>query len=189
MSVDVETDGSLPGRNSMLSIGAAVFGIDKRVHGTFSRNLDLVPGASQEVSVMGFWADNPAAWDASRVAPVPPGEAMSDFVAWVDGLARMGTPVFVAAPAVYDWKWVDHYCLSYAGRNPFGHGTAIDVKTFAWRHLGGDFADLSVGSYPGDWSDGLPHTHVAVEDALEQGAMFVDILRAARCLPRVPYTP
>ena len=108
---------------------------------------------------------------------------------WVDGLAREGDPVFVAAPAVYDWKWVDHYCLAYHGRNPFGHGTAIDVKTFAWGILGGGFGPLSMRDYPAGWFDPLPHTHVALDDALEQGATFVNMLRAARGLPRVGPSP
>ena len=52
VSVDVETYGGSPRRNSLLSIGAAAFGIDKRIHGTFSRNPELVPGAVQDEDTM-----------------------------------------------------------------------------------------------------------------------------------------
>jgi hypothetical protein len=30
---------------------------------------------------------------------------------------------------------------------------------------------------PKEWSDDLPHTHVALDDAREQGAMFINMLR------------
>jgi hypothetical protein len=31
---------------------------------------------------------------------------------------------------------------------------------------------------PKEWFDPMPHTHIALDDAIEQGAMFCNMLRA-----------
>jgi hypothetical protein len=45
VSTDVETDGPIPGINSMLSFGSAADLADKTLVGTFSANLEILPGA------------------------------------------------------------------------------------------------------------------------------------------------
>jgi hypothetical protein len=43
-----------------------------------------------------------------------------------------------------------------------------------------DFIQTSKRSMPPHWFDALPHTHVALDDALEQGALFCNLLRDNR---------
>ena len=38
---------------------------------------------------------------------------------------------------------------------------------------------------PSKWFDDLPHTHVALDDAIEQGAMFINMVRDLRGLPHI----
>lgn len=45
-SVDVEADGPIPGKNSMLSFGCAVFTAKGNLIDTYSANLDLLEGAN-----------------------------------------------------------------------------------------------------------------------------------------------
>ena len=45
LSTDCETDGPIPGPHSMLSFGSAAFTADKQLLGTFSANLETLPGA------------------------------------------------------------------------------------------------------------------------------------------------
>jgi hypothetical protein len=33
---------------------------------------------------------------------------------------------------------------------------------------------------PKNWFDKLPHTHIALDDAIEQGALFCNMMRALR---------
>src|SRR4051794_32682879 len=94
ISTDVETDGPIPGPNSMLSFASAAFLADKTLAGTFSANLELLPGAAGDAKTMAWWGENKAAWDASRKDLRPPAEAMVDYLKWVKGLP--GRPVFVA---------------------------------------------------------------------------------------------
>jgi hypothetical protein len=46
VSTDVETDGPIPGPHSMLSFGSAAYLADKTLVGTFTANLEMLPGAS-----------------------------------------------------------------------------------------------------------------------------------------------
>ena len=65
VSTDVETDGPMVGKNSMLSLGSAAYTADKQLLGTFSANLDALPGATPDPKTMDWWTTQPAAWAAS----------------------------------------------------------------------------------------------------------------------------
>ncbi len=76
ISTDIETDGPIPGPYSMLSLGSAAFTADKQLLGTFSVNLETLPGATAHPETMAWWDTQPAAWAACRVDPQPPALAM-----------------------------------------------------------------------------------------------------------------
>ena len=46
VSTDIEADGPIPGPHSMLSLGSAAFTADKHLIGTFTVNLETLPGAT-----------------------------------------------------------------------------------------------------------------------------------------------
>jgi hypothetical protein len=73
ISTDIETDGPVPGPNSMLSFGSAAYLADKTLVSTFSANLETLPGATGDAKTMAWWATQPAAWEAARTEPQPPG--------------------------------------------------------------------------------------------------------------------
>lgn len=186
VSVDVEADGDVPGLSSMLSFGAAAFTLDKKLLGTFSRNLLELPGASPTPDVSEFWRQNPEAWAAARKDPVAPEIALPEFASWL-GEMRKGhdRPVFVGYPAAYDWMWTNWYSVRFLGVRLFKHSDVLDAKSYAASHLGGRLRDGSSGRMPREWKDDLPHTHVAEDDAVEQGALIVNMMRAVRGLPRI----
>ncbi len=187
ISIDVEADGRVPGLSSMLSFGAAAFSLDKELLGTFSRNLRQIEGAAAEPDSMAFWAENPQAWEAARRDPDNAETAMPAFVAWVAEVGQgYRPPVCVGMPAVYDFKWIDYYCVRFAGTNPFGFNRCLDAKSYAAAYLGGDLRRASRRNFPKAWYDeGLPHTHVALDDAVEQGALVMNMMRAVRGLPPI----
>lgn len=178
ISTDVETDGPIPGPNSMLSLGAAAYKADKTMLGTFSVNLDLLPGASGEPDTMKWWAGRPKEWEACRVNPVPPKVAMERYVKWVNSFGM--TPVFVGYPAGFDFTFVYWYLRYFTGGSPFSF-SAIDIKTYAMCLMGSSYRDSTKKNMPREWFKGLPpHTHIAVDDALEQGALFCNMLADRR---------
>jgi len=52
VSTDIEADGEVPGKHSMLSIGSAAYLADKTLLGTFSINLETLPEATPDPKTM-----------------------------------------------------------------------------------------------------------------------------------------
>jgi hypothetical protein len=177
ISTDVETDGPIPGPHSMLSIGSAAYRADKQLVATFSANLETLPGASAHPRTAEWWATQPEAWAACRKDLETPETAMVRYVAWVRSL--QGKPVFVAYPAGFDFLFVYWYLIRFVGESPFSH-SALDMKTFAMAVLKSDFREATKKNMPKRWFDTKAHTHVALDDALEQGTLFCNMLAENR---------
>jgi len=177
VSTDVETDGPIPGPHSMLSLGSAAYTADKQLLATFSANLETLPGAAPHPETAAWWATQPQAWAACRTDLEAPEAAMHRYAAWLDGLD--GKTVFVAYPAGFDFTFVYWYLIRFAGRSPFGFAT-LDMKSFAMAQLRKGYRQSSKAAMPKHWFDPLPHSHVALDDAIEQGALFCNMLAANR---------
>ncbi len=177
VSTDVETDGPIPGPHSMLSFASAAYRADKALLGTFSANLYLLEGACGHPETMAWWAKNQAAFDATRRDLELPQPALRRYVDWLKGLP--GKPVFVAYPAGFDFLFVYWYLIRFAGESPFSF-SALDMKTYAMALLKCEYRDAVKGHMPRRWFDPLPHTHVALDDAIEQGALFCNMLAENR---------
>jgi hypothetical protein len=192
LSVDVEADGPVPGPYSMLSFGIAAFTIDKVLLGTFTRNLELLPGATQHPRVMAWWQSsgaNRAAYEKTRENVQPVRESMLACEAWVKSLRAHGKPCAVGAPAAYDYgAWLYWYLVVYAaGDVPELGFSALDLKSFAMGRIEGSrYRFLGKSTYDPDWFDeDTPHTHVALDDAIEQGAIMVNAIRDRDGLERI----
>src|SRR5205085_2994361 len=96
------------------------------------------------------------------------------YVDWIKSLG--GKPVFVAYPAGFDFLFVYWYLIRFTGASPFSH-SALDIKTFAMAMLGTDYRDSTKRNMPKHWFDDVPHTHVALDDAVGQGRLFCNMLR------------
>ena len=177
VSIDIEADGPIPGVHSMLSLGAAAFTSDGVLGETFSANLEQLPEAHEDVRTMRWWASQATAWEACRTDPEPPRAAMHRFHAWLERQhAAVGLPVMVAFPAAYDAMWVQWYLRRFVDDDPFRR-RAIDVKTLAMVAIGRGYRSTTKSTMPKHWRPPTKHTHVAVEDAVEQGELFVNIMR------------
>jgi hypothetical protein len=177
VSTDVEVDGPIPGPHSMLSFGSAAYREDKTLVATFAANLELLPGAAGHPDTMAWWGQHPDAWAACRGALRDPADAMPDYVRWLESLP--GKPVFVGFPVAFDFMFVYWYLIRFAGRSPFSF-SALDIKTMAMVMLGKEYRHCSKKDLPRRWFDDLPHSHVALDDAVEQGAMFCNMLAESR---------
>jgi hypothetical protein len=178
VSTDIEADGPIPGPHSMLSFGSAAYQADKTLIATFTANLEPLSGATGDPDTMAWWAERPEVWKAARENPRHPADAMRDYVVWLDALP--GKPVFVGFPASYDFLFVYWYLIRFAGRSPFSFA-ALDIKTMAMIALGKPYRQCTKKDFPRRWFDrNLPHSHVALDDAIEQGALFCNILAELR---------
>ncbi len=180
-SVDIEADGPMPPTYSMLSFAAVAFEYkDNEINilGDNSYNLMTLFDAKQHPDTMKFWARFPEAYDKTREDIVSPLQAMVEFANWIEIIAGENKAIFIGYPAAYDFKWMDYYFYTYYGKNPFGF-SALDMKSYAsgiLQHR--NFSSTSKSSMPKEWfKKGLPHTHVALDDALEQAHLFCSMKR------------
>jgi hypothetical protein len=177
VSTDVEADGPIPGPHSMLSLGSAAFQADGTRVDTFYANLELLPDAAGHPDTMKWWEKHTEAWKACRKDLSPPQLVMKEYVSWLERLP--GRPVFVGYPAAYDFMFVYWYLMRFVGRSPFSF-SALDIKTMAMTMLGKDFHASTKKNMPKEWFGQTLHSHVALQDALEQGVLFCNMLAKCR---------
>ncbi len=175
ISVDIEANGPCPGLNSMLSFAAVAFDHSRPVASqemsSFSANLELLEGAKPDKDTEIFWAKNLHAYEATRQNVVHPKDAMRLFRDWLRGIP--GKKICVAFPAGFDFTFLYYYSHLFLGESPLGF-SSLDSKTYAACLLNSKYSDASKKNFPSEWFDkSKPHTHVALDDAREQGFMFM----------------
>lgn len=177
VSTDVEADGPIPGPHSMLSFGSAAFTANGELVSTYSANLERLEGARGHPRTMAWWQQNQRAWEQTRIDLQSPSETMAKYLAWLKALP--GKPVFVGYPVAYDFLFVYWYLMRFTGESPFSH-SALDIKTFAMAMLGLPYRDCTKRNMPKRWFSPAAHTHVALDDAIEQGQLFCSMLAEHR---------
>ncbi len=176
ISADIESDGPIPGRYSMLSFGLAVAGrFDGRTFApadaaaaTFYRELRPVSEEfdPRAVAVTGL--------DRARLAAegADPDAAMADAAAWVSAQAGGDRPVMVGYPIVFDWMFMHWYFVRYLGRSPFGFSGALDMKTIYQQKARVPLDRAGRDDLPAVLRSSREHTHNACDDAIEQAEIF-----------------
>ena len=174
LSFDVEADGPVPGPFSMLSLGAVVFNLEDESTSSFYKVLSPLPDATQDPDTMKFWQRNPKAWEAVNINQESPVEVMKAFEEWVRGLGQR--PIPVAFPSGFDFTFVYWYSVVFLGKSPLGF-SCLDLKSYAAAVLKTDYRKSTKRCFPQRWKQGLPkHTHLAIDDALEQAILARRIL-------------
>ncbi|WP_028981689.1 exonuclease [Sporocytophaga myxococcoides] len=149
--VDVEADGPIPGKYSMVCFGAIV--VEPSLSKTFYGKVKPVSGEwiPEALAVSGFSREEHSLFDEPHVV-------MSSFELWLKENVK-GKPVFLSDNLAFDWQWINYYFHYYLGRNPFG---------FSGRRIGdlysGMIGDIMKGS---EWKKFrmTRHTHNPVDDA------------------------
>jgi 3'-5' exoribonuclease-like protein len=171
----------------MLSFGMAAFTLEKQLVGTFSRNLELLDGARVDERTTNWWAlpENAEAYAASRVDPVSPRRAMVDCKVWLEEMRRFGKPIVCGAPSGFDFTFIYYYFQRELGESPIGFAS-LDLRSYAAAVMKRQYRHVGKRQYPPEWIDeGLPHTHVALDDAIEQGCILINMIRSNLGLPHV----
>jgi hypothetical protein len=183
ISADIETDGPVPGRFSMLSFGLAAVAtydgvgvrrLDARAHAAYWELKPITKTFDPEaLAVNGL--------DRNRLLRTgqTPQEAMESAAKWVDAVAGDRSPVLVAYPVAFDWLFLHWYFETYLGRSPFGHGRCLDIRSLYVGATGSTFTESSKRHMPNHLIPRVAHTHHALDDAIEQGQLFVNLLEFA----------
>jgi len=186
ISIDVEATGTSPATSSCVMIGAVVmyedvdpttddYVIEKRQwcleeqHGRDERCWNE------------FWLKNMPVWEYIQEHKRPVIEVMAEFATWYHSLQKSYDGLyFVMKPASYDWQWIN------ALYDEFG---PVDRPTlpFSNRCLSSMIAlTREITTLSGNALDKLitcptvKHTHMADDDAHEQGYKYLRLLHLLR---------
>ena len=175
-SADMEADGPIPGPYSMLSFGVVALTEAGEELGSFEANLETLPNADTDPSTMDWWKTQGEAWAAHRKNLQDPAQAMKNFTDWVlKTCGKEYVPVMVCMPAGFDFMFLYWYMKNFA-TSAFSF-SCIDMRTFVMASRKTGYKKTSKKYWPKRWFPNLPHTHVAVEDAREQGQAFINMLK------------
>ena len=150
--VDVEADGEIPGKYSMVCFGVVkVSDPTKTFYGAVSPiSTEYKPDA---LAVSGFSREDHEKFD-------PPQLVMNQFVQWLAENSD-GKPTFISDNVAFDWQWLNYYLHTYCGKNPFG---------FSGRRIGDLYCVMvKDASKNQEWKIKLritKHTHNPVDDAM-----------------------
>jgi len=182
-SADVETDGAIPGPNSMLSFALVYAGTYDGQ--TFTRPQDYSHSFYRELKPISDEFDPEAlainSLDRARLAihGVSPEMAMDEAADWIQKFSGPGKPVLVAYPLSFDWTWLYWYFVRFSKRgSPFGHSRCFDLKTAVAVKTGRTISSSSRAKLPLRFTSDRPHTHHAVDDAIEQAEIFANIFES-----------
>jgi DNA polymerase III epsilon subunit-like protein len=147
--VDVESDGPIPNKYSMVCFGAVI------VEPTLSKTFY---GETKPVSEL-WIPESLAISNISREEHKTfddPKEVMENFANWIN-LNSTGRPIFISDNLAYDWQFINYYFHYYLGKNPFG---------FSGRRIGDLYCGMMKDSFA-KWKflRKTTHDHNPVNDA------------------------
>jgi hypothetical protein len=180
ISADLEADGPIPGRHSMLSLGLAVAGVFGP--GGFEARDPEADTFYRELRPISDHFDP----DALRVARLDrarlvaegeaPRRALGAAADWIRTVAGPRRPVMVAYPLGFDWMFLQWYFVAFRGESPFGHASCLDIKTLCQQRLGAVLDLTAKSRLPAELRPSRPHTHNALDDAIEQAELLARLL-------------
>jgi 3'-5' exoribonuclease Rv2179c-like domain len=177
ISGDVEADGPIPGRYSMLSFGLCVAGrFDGSDFKPWDPRTETFYVELQPISEQ--WdpeALSVARLDRDRLKKTgrSPREAMTEAARWVQRVASDDRAVFVGFPAAFDWMFLYWYFVAFAdGGSPFDFSAVLDTKTMFQQKARVVTSAAGLKDLPPSLRSRHPHTHNALDDAIEQADVF-----------------
>jgi DNA polymerase III epsilon subunit-like protein len=174
ISVDVETSGPIPGKYSLLQIGACK--VDAEDENGF--NMFLKPISREYVlealEITGLNLDD------LEIRGIEGPGAMKAFADWIGEVAgERGKPVFVGLNAAFDWSFINYYFHTFLGDNPFRY-SALDIKSQFVGLTGGAWAQSTANDIAAYFGIAGHGNHDALCDARFQARLFNAIRNSSR---------
>lgn len=165
--VDVESDGAIPHKYSMVCFGAVVVEptLTKTFYGKTKPVSDLwIPEA---LAISGISRDEHKTFDE-------PKDVMEAFANWIKANSN-GRPVFISDNPAYDWSFINYYFHYYLGMNPFG---------FSARRIGDLYCGMVKDGFA-KWKHlrRTTHDHNPVNDAKGNAEALLEMNRMGLKIP------
>lgn len=186
VSIDVETDGPIPGPHSMRQLGASAFSTEGVIFARFIRNLSPLPGATIHPQTAEWWKQFPDKWAEMQKNQISPKDCMEDFLSWLNRVRYKNQRVtLVANPAAFDGMFVNWYGIYAKGdfeSLPWKH-RVLDIRTYLnammkeFNYHKGGYKDMR--DFGGILESDIPeHNHNALQDSEGQGIHFANMALA-----------
>ncbi len=176
LTIDMEADGPSPYENSMMSLGAALLTMDKKIIGKWEWKFFPLEGKRQDETTMEFWAKNPEAYQYSTSDQVDAFGVFRDWSVVLEGLKESYDITTVAWPAAYDWQWPNYYFPASGVKNPLGF-SAFCISTFI-KTINPSKTLKFDAKFDASFNDPeYKHTHKPLDDALEQGMKYLNAVK------------
>lgn len=135
--VDVESDGPIPHKYSMVCFGAVI--VDDKLDKTFyGETRPVSPNWLPEaLAISGFTREQHIEFD-------DPKDVFEEFAEWIVKDSHNGRPVMISDNPAYDFAWINYYFHYYLGKNPFGYSARRIGDLYcgltknghnSWKHL------------------------------------------------------
>ena len=117
ISIDVESDGPIPGDNSMISFGAVLIKADGNLDTTFYGTMKSISDkwVPEALAISGFTREETMAFRDPR-------EVMTEFGHWLSNYCGE-RPMFISDNNGYDFMFMHWYFIHFTGMDPFGHSS------------------------------------------------------------------
>jgi hypothetical protein len=115
ISLDIESDGPIPHKYSMVCFGAVIVEptLSKTFYGKTKPISELwIP---ESLSISGFSREEHLTFD-------DPKDVMLKFKNWILENSK-GHPIFIADNNGFDFAWINYYFHYFIGNNPFGYSS------------------------------------------------------------------
>lgn len=175
ISADIETNGTIAGLHSMLSLGAVAFNAKADFISTFETNLIPDPDLTEERHTMNWWKLHPEAYEIATKNPIEAKEAASNFITWYIDLQKLDKEVvLVCHNAPFDFSFIRYWLFKAELASPFF--SAMDTRMLAWQaRINKDFNWIHKKAISKALNIENPMGHTALEDAIEQAKIFVEL--------------
>jgi hypothetical protein len=157
--VDVEADGAIPHKYSMVSFGAVI--VEPSLTKTFYGETHPISDEwnPEALAISGFSREKHLTFDE-------PKKVMEKFNDWIIKNS-INSPIFISDNIAFDWQWINYYFHYYIGKNPFG---------FSGRRIGDLYCGM-VKNSRARWRHlrKTKHTHHPVDDAMGNAEALLEM--------------
>ena len=168
--VDVESDGPIPFKYSMVCFGAVV--VEPSLSKTFYGKLKPISEEydPEALAISGFTRKDHESFD-------DPKPVMEAFAGWLAQNSK-GRPIFISDNPASDWQWINWYFHSYIGKNPFG---------FSARRIGDLYCGMKMDTgLNAEWKKlfrKTSHDHNPVNDAIGNAEALLEMKKMGLKMP------
>ena len=160
ISIDIEADGLIPSKYSMISIGAVIVerGLKSRFYAQIKpMSNNFMP---QSLAISGFTREETLKFNE-------PKEVMLKFKHWLDTNCK-SKPYFISDNNGFDWQFINYYFHYFLGENPFGYNSTNLRSLYQGlnNNMKVNFKHLRK----------TKHTHNALDDAIGNAEALLEII-------------